>query len=425
MATGADPPDPPDEPDADDTIDPRPLPPPEPVDPYATTAGLVPSTVSFEPGNGDGNGEGGWPGEPSGVVTAEARFRILRHMASGGLGQVLLARDEVFGREVALKQILARVGDDASLRDRFLVEAKVTGNLEHPGIVGVYAIGHDPAGRPFYVMRLVRGESLKEAIDRFHRGGDANRSAGQRTLELRKLINRLIAVCNAVAFAHSRGVLHRDIKPANVMCGKYGETLIVDWGLAKRLYKGVAGVGDSQVSLTPDPDVPGGGTVAGSIVGTPAYMSPEQAEGRLDLLEPTSDVYSLGATLYQILTGRMPIQGTGSQQLIEAARRGVFPPPREVLPSVDRALEAICLKAMAYAPEDRYATARALADDLERWVADAPVSAYRDPPARALSRWLGQHPQVLIRGLAVVVALLGLALAGIVLALALGGVRPR
>jgi serine/threonine-protein kinase len=365
------------------------------------------------------------PVEASICLIAEQRYRIIRRMAEGGLGQVLLARDEVFGREVALKQIRSHIGEKPHMRDRFLVEARITGILEHPGIVGVYAIGRDPNGRPFYVMRLIRGESLKEAIQRFHQAEGSGRATGQRTLALRKLINRLIDVCNAVAFAHSRGVLHRDIKPANIMIGKYGETLVVDWGLAKRLYKVLAGVRESQASLTPDPDDAAELTASGVVVGTPAYMSPEQAHGRQDLMEPTSDVYSLGATLYHVLTGRAPIQGRGAVEVIEAVRQGNFRPPREIHPAVDPALEAICLKAMAHDPEDRYATARALADDLERWLADEPVNAYRDPPARALSRWLAQHPSVLIRGLVVVVALLGLALCGIIVTLALGGSWAR
>ncbi len=341
------------------------------------------------------------------------------------MGQVLLTRDEVFGRDVALKVIQPRAGYESHLRKRFLVEARVTGNLEHPGIVGVYAIGNDQKGRPFYVMRLIHGESLNEAIQRFHQTEGPGRASGQRTLALRKLLNRLIDVCNAVAFAHSRGVLHRDIKPANIMIGKYGETLVVDWGLAKRLYKNVAGVDESQASLTPVPDDEREMSVSGQIVGTPAYMSPEQALGRQDLMEPTSDVYSLGATLYQLLTGQTPNQGKPIHEVLEAASRGTILPPREILSAVDPALEAICLKAMAFEPEDRYATARALADDLERWLADEPVSAYRDPPARALSRWLTQNPRALIRGLVVMVALMGLALSGMVLTLVLGKIVAR
>jgi eukaryotic-like serine/threonine-protein kinase len=328
---------------------------------------------------------------------------------------VLLARDETFGREVALKQILANFGDDGRMRERFLLEARITGNLEHPGIVGVYSIGRDPDGRPFYAMRLIRGETLRDAIRRFHSGERVMRSEGARALALRKLINRLIAVCNAVAFAHSRGVLHRDIKPANVMIGKFGETLVVDWGLAKRVDKFVASEDQSQTQFDADHDDSMTRVESGMVVGTAAYMSPEQAEGRQDLMEPTSDVYSLGASLYEIVTGQVPFRGKKVFDILVAVRKGEFAPPSELNPAIDPALEAICLMAMAHAPEDRYATARAMADDLERWLADEPITAYREPVTKALSRWLSRHPHVLIRGLIAMVAFLLFALSGIVL----------
>src|SRR5262245_51797498 len=273
------------------TVDPHTTRPPEstpqpPVapNPGATAPPDVPSTLPFEPAMNEDASV--WPhatgsqlgGESSKFFAAEQRYRVIREIALGGLGQVLLSHDEVFGREAALKQILHLVGDDAAMYDRFLVEAHITGNVEHPGIVGVYAIVRDSTGQPFYVMRLVRGESLKEAIRQYHEAG-SRRASAERTLAFRKLINRLIDACNAVAFAHSRGVLHRDIKPANILVGKYGETLVVDWGLAKRLYKSSPNA-DSQREFRDAETNPAEMTASGQVVGTPAYMSPEQAQGR-------------------------------------------------------------------------------------------------------------------------------------------------
>jgi serine/threonine protein kinase len=157
---------------------------------------------------------------------------VLRPHARGGLGEVFVARDQELHREVALKEIQAR-HDDPRSRSRFLLEAEVTGGLEHPGVVPVYGLGAYPDGRPFYAMRLIKGDSLKEAIGRFHQADVPGRDPGERRLALRGLLRRFVDVCNAVAYAHSRGVLHRDLKPSNVMLGPYGETLVVDWGLAK------------------------------------------------------------------------------------------------------------------------------------------------------------------------------------------------
>jgi serine/threonine protein kinase len=415
--------------EADDTIDPfvprstvpqetgSPIP-----DPYGSTADAAPSSDEHYLEGEQDNASICWPGGtdaasretlPPICLSAEQRYRLIRPMARGGLGQILLARDENFGREVALKQILTDFGGDGRMQERFLLEARITANLEHPGIVGVYAIGHDPGGRPFYVMRLIRGETLRDAIRRYHSSERPSQSAGARARALRKLINRLIAACNAVAFAHSRGVLHRDIKPANIMIGKFGETLVVDWGLARQVDKFVASADRSQLDL----DHTDSTTMveAGMVVGTPAYMSPEQAEGRQDLMEPTSDIYSLGATLYEILTGETPFRGKHVAEILLAVRKGQFRPPTHLNPAIDPALEGICLMAMAHAPEDRYATARAMADELERWLADEPVSAYREPVTKALSRWLSRHPHVLIRGLIALAAFLFLALSGIIL----------
>src|SRR5262249_30755 len=161
------------------------------------------------------------------------RFRILRPHAKGGLGKVSVAHDEELDREVALKEIQERHAHNPEAQARFLLEARVTGGLEHPGVVPVYGLGTYQDPRPFYAMRFTRGDNLKDAISRFHKAGTRGRSPGERALELRKLLGRFLDVCNAIAYAHSRGVLHRDLKPGNVMLGQFGETLVVDWGLAK------------------------------------------------------------------------------------------------------------------------------------------------------------------------------------------------
>src|SRR5262249_54741200 len=155
--------------------------------------------------------------------------------AKGGLGQVSVALDEELHREVALKEIQERHADHPESRARFLMEAEVTGGLEHPGIVPVYGLGQYRDGRPFYAMRFIRGDNLKDAIERLHKADGSTQDAGERSLEFRKLLGRFMDVCQAISYAHSRGVLHRDLKPGNVMLGQYGETLVVDWGLAKPL----------------------------------------------------------------------------------------------------------------------------------------------------------------------------------------------
>ena len=383
------------------------------------------------------------------------RFHVLRHHARGGLGEVFVAHDEELNRHVALKQIQSRFANDEASRARFTLEAEVTGGLEHPSIVPVYGLGNDTEGKPFYAMRFVRGVSLQDAIRQFHNdkqeqesrpdtnasfstqpdsetrdaarppAGDTSpfsagerRSNAERTIEFRQLLGHLVDVCNAVEYAHNRSVLHRDLKPSNIMLGKYGETLVVDWGLAKPLGAVTLSDGEHQpTEISDEPaliprssDTESAETVMGQALGTPAYMSPEQAAGRIDLLGPACDVYSLGATLYTILTGQPPFAKQENSPILRRVETGDFPRPRSINPDLSPALEAICLKAMALHPNDRYLSSRDLADDIEAWLADQPTTAWPEPLTARLRRWLRQnHTLATSAAVAVLVAVVGLA----------------
>ena len=359
---------------------------------------------------------------------AYGRYTLLREHALGGLGKVSLAKDTTLGRTVALKEIRADRQPGPEVVQRFVNEAAITAQLEHPGIVPIYTLDQDATGKPYYAMRFIAGQSLHAAIRVYHEHADP--------IVFRKLVNHFITVCNTIGYAHSKGIIHRDLKPENIMLGEYGETLVVDWGLAKKLSdketakqtdketdgNTSAATGDSSspcllVSLSPCP--PQEGTVLqtkeGAVMGTPAYMSPEQARGEVDRLGPATDIYALGAILYTLLTGRAPFPGNAFD-VLPLVQLGTPPPSlTQVKKDVDRALAAICDKAMLPRVRERYASAPELVADLERWLADEPTLVYAGTWAVRARRSMRKHRTLVASGLILLGSLAALALGAAVL----------
>ena len=317
------------------------------------------------------------------------RFAETAELGRGGMGRVFEALDIALDRPVAIKQSLT---GDAELAERFEREVRITARLQHPGIVPVLDAGRDRDGRPYYVMRKIEGRPLAVLIEQAATAAD--RLA---------LVPRIAAAVDAVAYAHARGVIHRDIKPWNVLIGPFGETLVIDWGLAREL--GAAGDAPSSPAATADPA--DGLTRVGSAMGTPGFMAPEQARG--EPLDRRADVYALGATLYHAVTGKRPFDGVAPTVAIERAAAGDLPDLARIPDAVPAALTAIVAKALAPAPADRYASAADLATDLRRFLAGQLVAAHRYTRRELIARWLGRHRIAVAVGAVAVVALAAIA----------------
>ncbi len=356
-------------------------------------------------------------GERKRQITIEQQvgpYLIRAPHGKGGQGEVVIAFDPVLKRNVAIKLIRS---DRQTLqsRQRLRNEAEITAQLAHAGIVPVYFGGQDESGDPFFAMRFVEGETFAQAIEAHHK---------DRTLAtLRELLQRVLAVCDTVSYVHSQGILHRDLKPSNVQLGKYGETWVLDWGLAKEFVR-------AQRHHEPSITLPGRTTeletvstcvshnsvqaeqgkvtLEGQIPGTPTYMAPEQADVRsLRLLGPRADVYGLGAILYELLAGRAPYLGSAAEVLVRLAETPPLPlldakpaPPAGLARSRYRALIAVCAKAMHRDLGKRYSTVEEFRKEVQDWLNDDPVSAFPDPITDRIARTTKRHLTIVVSAIA-------------------------
>jgi tetratricopeptide (TPR) repeat protein len=330
------------------------------LDGCATCASVIGNLGTFSPPA---------PTDHEGLVAVDPDHYVVGdEIARGGMGRILRARDRRLGRAVALKETFVKTGDTAK---RFEREAKITARLQHPSIVQLHEAGVWPSGEPFFAMQLVKGRSLAEVV------------AGAKTLEERiALLPNVLAVADAIAYAHSERVIHRDLKPRNVLVGDFGETVVIDWGLAKDLDTA------EDIDAVPGGDDPGL-TALGTVIGTPAYMPPEQALG--ESVDERADVYALGAMLFHVLSGRAPVLGNSSEEVLASVVSGDVPALAAIQPDVPADLLAIVAKAMAFAADDRYRTARELAHDLRRFQTGQLVSVHRYSAGQLVRRWLRRH----------------------------------
>ena len=344
-------------------------------------------------------------------------LKLIRRQGRGAIGEVYVAYDERLSREVALKRMRRDLpSTDRGVR-RFIREAKITAKLQHPGIVPIYDLDSQ-AESAHYTMPLYSGATLLALVDRAHDELGARPKSSDWMVNLRPLLNHFIAVCHAIDYANSAGVLHRDLKPSNIIVGRHGQTLVLDWGCAKYVGESEAedeiddfeGIETDRVisEETGDEMKRMGGaewqndnlsdenlakiTIAGSVLGTIGFMSPEQASGGAEEIGPASDVFGLGATLFFVLTGKVSVRcGEDLQEAIDKVANGVFRPVNEVSKQVPRPLVAICHRAMARRPKDRYASAGELGRDIDAFLAGEAVSAYREPILDRMKRFVHHH----------------------------------
>ena len=312
---------------------------------------------------------------PPPLTADDSAYRLGSVLGEGGMAIVYEAHDAALDRSVAVKVLKPALAADPELKSRFLYEARILGQLDHPGVIPVFTAGALPTRGSFYAMKKVRGRTLRDILKTRHRGAprDAEQSA--------RLIDIFEKVCQTVAYAHAQGILHRDLKPENIMVDEFGVVLVLDWGLSKKIDESP----ETQGILA---------TQVGTVKGTPAYMSPEQARGSTEEVDFRTDVFSLGIVLYEMLTGSLPFSGQSRTQVMQEILHSDPTPPREVNRRASRTLSAICMKALSKDPARRYPSAEELADDIQLYRGLLPTSAYRPGPLESLGNWIGRHRSI-------------------------------
>lgn len=305
------------------------------------------------------------------------KYEFVRKLGEGGMASVYLARDRELDRLVAIK-VVALAESGPALTQRLTREAQIVARLEHPGIIPIHDFGFLTDGRAFYVMKYVEGVTLEDFVAQNHNRAD--------------LLRVFQKVCDAISFAHSRGVIHRDLKPANIMIGEFGEALVMDWGISAVIRSDATEPTSAGTSRDKTPE----STAHGTILGTPAFMSPEQAHGDVSAIDYRTDIYSLGALHYFVLTGRSPFTGDSAESIRLAVVAGNLVEPRQLNHDTPKALNAICLKSMSKQPDNRYQSCSDLSQDLTNFLDHLPVSAYKENLLEQITRWITKNKVIVL-----------------------------
>ncbi len=319
-------------------------------------------------------------------------YTVLESIGEGSMGEILVARDNRLNRNVAYKKIHPHIGNIRNYIGRFYMEAQITAQLQHPNIVPVYGLVESDRNNAGYTMKLINGITLKDHIRETRKQYDAHGKPDKyHTLRIR--LEHFLKVCDAMHYAHRKGVIHRDLKPKNIMIGPYNEVYVMDWGIAKTIDVDRETFSDKTVLIDPDEVHDKDKTKMGQAIGTPAYMSPEQAEGDLDILDHRSDLYSLGLILFELVTLLRAINGKDSDEVITKARCGQIDPPSLYAKEADeqKQLLAIVAKATRYLPEDRYATVSDFANDIRHFMYGNAIDAQPESLRQKIMRWISHH----------------------------------